>query len=135
MLLWLWLCAPLAVLGSDKKQHITLDWQSDLWKDKAFRPRDRVVVSGVNNLPDNSVLMCVAYDYEKEIFVLRGGDGKIWGVAAQKLRPLKEMELTSEWQLVPPGMSVPAEAEYRIDVATGEKMARKSPGRGEGEFL
>merc|ERR1712232_10930 len=128
MLLWLqvsWL--PLLLMSQAQSPPITTDWNSDLWRDKTYKPRDRVLVSGVNNLPDDSVLVCVAYDHDKNLFVLRDGAAKIWGVAAEKLRRLTEMELTTEWKLVPPDMSVPPGAEYKIDVASGEKMARLPP--------
>ena len=69
----------------------------------------------------------MAYDHGKDLFVLRDGEAKMWGVSAEKIRPWKELPLTSEWQIVPPGMSVPSGAEYKIDVGSGQSMARLQP--------
>jgi len=102
------------------------DVNSELWRDKTYKPMDKVFVTGVDNLADNSVLVCVAYEHGKDIFVLRDGAGKLWGVAASKLSKFEEMQLSSEWQPVLAGMSVPVGAEYKFDVTSGQNMARLS---------
>merc|ERR1712194_847067 len=61
---------------SCQNEAITLDWNSPLWDDKQYQPQDRVVVSGVNNLPDDSVMAVKAFDHGSGIFVLRDGKGE-----------------------------------------------------------
>eukprot|EP00928_Gymnodinium_smaydae_P050397 TRINITY_DN33960_c0_g1_i1.p1 TRINITY_DN33960_c0_g1~~TRINITY_DN33960_c0_g1_i1.p1 ORF type:complete len:162 (-),score=15.79 TRINITY_DN33960_c0_g1_i1:430-915(-) len=135
LLAWFYHLLLIVSVTSGQQQSLITDWNHDLWRNKAFKRGDMVVVSGVTNLPDNSVLKCVAFDSDKDLFVLRDGNGKIWGVTAEKLRPLEEITLTDEWQVVPPGKSVPAGAEYRLDVKSGQNMARLRPKVGEAADL
>eukprot|EP00928_Gymnodinium_smaydae_P057063 TRINITY_DN40336_c0_g1_i1.p1 TRINITY_DN40336_c0_g1~~TRINITY_DN40336_c0_g1_i1.p1 ORF type:complete len:120 (+),score=17.36 TRINITY_DN40336_c0_g1_i1:99-458(+) len=114
--------------ASDGQQPIVTDVGHELWRDKTYKRGDKVSVSGVSNLPDDTMLVCVAYHYGQDLFVLRDGAAKMWGVSAEKMRPWRELQLTHDWQVVEAGVSVPSGAEYRIDMETGKNMARLPAG-------
>jgi len=48
---------------------------------------------------------------------------KVWFMEVEAIEPLL-FRATSEWQAVPSGAMCPAGLEYRIDLATGQRLAR-----------
>ena len=92
--------------------------------DGAYQPDDMVTIHGVSNLDDGLTARIIGYDPAAALYVVKDAGAKVWGLKAEKLRPLETLALTNEWQAVPEGVAVPGGVEVKMDLSTGKKLAR-----------
>ena len=95
----------------------------------SFQPGDMVTIHNVTNLDDGLSAKVIAFDPDKNLYVVKDSMASIWGLRAEKLRPQKVLEMPEgvEWHEVPDGTVVPKGLEIQVDLSTGRKRARRMP--------
>lgn len=95
----------------------------------SFQPGDMVTIHNVTNLDDGLSAKVIAFDPDKNLYVVKDSMASIWGLRAEKLRPQKVLEMPEgvEWHDVPDGTVVPKGLEIQVDLSTGRKRARRMP--------
>ncbi len=59
---------------------------------------------------------------------MKDEEGKVWGLRAEKLRPLEVLDLSgvgNEWTPVPTEATLPGGVEVKMDLETGSRLARR----------
>jgi hypothetical protein len=87
-----------------------------------------VTIHGVSNLEEGLRAKVIAFDAAAQLYVVKDAEGKVWGLRAEKLRPLQVLELNgvgNEWTQVPPEATLPGGVEVKMDLETGARLARR----------
>ena len=89
----------------------------------SFQPGDMVTIHNVTNLDDGLSAKVIAFDPDKNLYVVKDSMASIWGLRAEKLRPQKVLEMPEgvEWHDVPDGTVVPKGLRSK-DLSTGRSV-------------
>ena len=93
--------------------------------DGQFQHGADVTVHGVANLAEVLRARVIVWDQGASRYVVRDEGGQVWGLRAKKLRPLTVLELIAAWTQVNAHEAIPRGAEVRLNLETGERMARQ----------
>ena len=93
--------------------------------DGQFQHGADVTVHGVANLAEGLRARVIAWDQAASLYVVRDEGGQVWGLRAEKLQPLAVLELSAAWTPVNAREAIPRGAEVRLNLETGERMARQ----------
>jgi hypothetical protein len=88
----------------------------------------QVTIHGVSNLEEGLRAKVIAFDPAAALYVVKDAAGKVWGLRAEKLRPMKVLELSEvgdEWTHVPVDATLPGGVEVKINLETGIRLARR----------
>ena len=93
--------------------------------DGQFQHGADVTVHGVANLAEGLRARVIAWDQAASLYVVRDEGGQVWGLRAEKLRPLAVLELSAAWTPVHAHEAIPRGAEVCLNLETGARMARQ----------
>ncbi len=84
-----------------------------------------VTVHGVSNVAEGLRARVIAWDPSASLYVVRDAGGQVWGLRAEKLRPLAVMELSEDWKTAHAHEAIPLGAEVRLNLQTGARLVRQ----------